>query len=272
MPQEFDANGTQGDPNGGYTGVGEGQQGNSDQGGNPAWSTVLNEIPQEYHAKLTPHLQEWDKGVNDRFQKVHSEYEPWKPIIGAAGDPQTAQYALNLLDAMYNNPQVIYEALKSKYNFDDVQQPNGQPQGQGNGNGQGQGEPTAEPWEQRYNQLNQQQAQIAEYLLNQKRAEMEAQQDALLDQELNSLRQKHGNFDERYVLALMQGGASAEEAVTQFQKFQEDTAKNYRPKPLIMGGGGQYPGGNFNPAKATDGQVTDLVTQMLAAHAAESKR
>lgn len=254
----------QGGDNGGYTGDGGEPQGN----GNPAWQPFLEAVPQEYHAKVTPLLQEWDKGVNDRFQKVHSEYEPWKPIIGAAGDPQTAQYALNLLDAMYNNPEVIYEALKSKYNFDG----NGKPPEQGNGNGQGQGEPTQEPWEARYNQLQGQQAQIAEYLLNQRRAEMEAQQDALLDRELASLKQKYGDYNEQYVLALMQGGVSAEDAVKKFHEFQEETAKNYRPKPLIMGGGGQYPGGNFNPAKASDGQVSDLVVQMLQSAAAERNR
>jgi hypothetical protein len=254
----------QGGENGGYTGGGEGQQGND---GNPAWQPFLEAVPQEYHAKVTPLLQEWDKGVNDRFQKVHSEYEPWKPIIGAAGDPQTAHYALNLLDTMYNNPEVIYQALKDKYNFDAKSE-----EQQGNGNEQGQNGPTQEPWESRYNQLNQQQAQIAEYLLTQKRAEMEAQQDALLEQELGSLKQKYGEYDERYVLALMQGGASAEDAVKQFQQFQEETAKNYRPKPLIMGGGGQFPGGNFNPAKASDGQVNDLVVQYLQSAAAERNR
>lgn len=266
MPHDFDP---QGGDNGGYTGGGEEQQGGSGTGGNPAWSTVLNEIPQEYHAKLTPHLQEWDKGVNDRFQKVHSEYEPWKPIIGAAGDPQTAQFALNLLDAMYNNPQAVYDALKSKYNFDAAVEGSAP---QANGNGQGQGEPTQEPWEARYNQLQQQNAQIAEYLYNKQRIELEAQQDAALDQELNGLRQKYGDFHEPYVLALMQGGKTAEQAVQDFQKFQEETAKNYQPKPLIMGSGGGFPGGNFNPAKASDGQVNDIVVQMLQAAAAERKR
>jgi len=259
----------QGGDNGGYTGDSGAQQGDSN-GGNPAWSTILNEIPQEYHAKLTPHLQEWDKGVNDRFQKVHSEYEPWKPIIGAAGDPQTAQFALNLLVAMYNNPQAVYDALKSKYNFDAAIDGSA-PQAHNN-SGQGQGEPTQEPWEARYNQLQQQNAQIAEYLYKQRQQELEAQQDQMLERELSALRQKHGDFDERYVLALMQGGQTAEQAVQGFKQFQEETAKNYKPKPLIMGAGGSFPGGNFNPAKASDGQVNNIVVQMLEAAAAERNR
>jgi hypothetical protein len=39
-----------------------------------------------------------------------------------------------------------------------------------------------------------------------------------------------------------------------------------------MGGGGQFPGGNFNPAKASDGQVNDLVVQYLQSAAAERNR
>src|SRR5213592_3195837 len=91
----------------GYDGASDaGQQGSDNQGGlNPAWTDLLNELPQELHSKVTPVLQTWDKGVQDRFNKVHSEYEPWKTITKSGVDPETAQFALNLLNSVNNQPE-----------------------------------------------------------------------------------------------------------------------------------------------------------------------
>lgn len=265
MTAAFDSQITGDDGQGtGYTG-GQEQQGT---GGHPAWQPFLEAVPQELHSKITPLLQDWDKGVNDRFQKVHSEYAPWKPIIAAAGDPDNARFALNLLETMQSNPQVIYDALKQKYQFD------AEEASKGAGNGQGQGEPNNQdnPWESKYNQLEQQQVRIAEFLLGQRQAELEKEQDQQLDRELSALKAKHGEFHEPYVLSLMQAGKTAEQAVLDFKNFQEQTAKSYAPKPLIMGGGGGAPGEHFNPAKASDSQVNDVVQQMLKAAAAERNR
>ena len=44
----------------------------------PAWKSILDAVPAEYHDALKPTLQEWDTGVSKRFQKLHDEYEPLK--------------------------------------------------------------------------------------------------------------------------------------------------------------------------------------------------
>lgn len=262
---------------GGYTGEDEGQQGT---GQNPAWNEFLEVVPQEFHDKVTPLLSKWDQGVNERFNKVHSEYEPWKPIIQASGDPDTAQFALNLLDAMQNNPEVIYNALKDRYKFDESAPPQQQSYNQpgynqqGSNTGQGQNEPNIQddPYASRFAALEQQNRTMSEILIANRQSELAKQEDFALDQELNSAKQKYGDYDERYVLAMMQNGMPVDSAVRQFQEFRDNVAKQYVPRPFIMGGGGGAPGANFNPAKMSDKQVNELVAQQLSAAAAERRR
>lgn len=247
----------------GYTGGDVGQQGGDGQ--NPAWQPFLEAVPQESHEKVIPLLQEWDKGVTDRFNKVHSEYEPWKPIIQASGDPDTARFALNLLQTMQSNPEVVYNALKEKYKFD---APTGTESGQGQGEPNTQDDPYAARFAQQENQLR----TMAEILMAERQAKLAEQADVALDRELGQLEQKYGKFNEEYVLAMIQNGYSTEDSVKKFFEFQNSLAKQYGPKPLIMGGGGGAPGQNLNPAKMSDQQVNEFVVAQLAAAAAERKR
>jgi hypothetical protein len=247
----------------GYTGD-EGQQGADGQ--NPAWQPFLEAIPQESHEKVIPLLKTWDNGVNERFNKVHSEYEPWKPIIQASGDPDTARFALNLLQTMQSDPEVIYNALKEKYKFDSTTKVTDTGQGQGEPNGQD--DPYAERFAQQENQLR----TMAEIMMAERQAKLNEQADQVLDRELSTLEQKYGKFNEEYVLAMIQNGYSTEDSVKKFFEFQSSLAKQYSPKPLIMGGGGGAPGQNFNPAKMSDSQINEFVVAQLAAAAAERKR
>lgn len=233
----------------------DGGSGTESQGGNPAWSEFLQVVPQEHHAAVTPILEKWDSGVNERFQKVHSEYEPWKPVINSGVEPDTAQFALNLLNSLNENPQMVYNAIKEYYKFDT----------DGSQSGQGQVEPPAEqdPYAAQFQELRQQNEVIAQALLAEKQAKMDAEADQWLDNHLSELRTKHGDYDERYVVALMQSGMSGDEAVQHFHQIIQSQAKQLGPKPLIMGGGGGIPGQQADPTKMDDKGRKNLVVQML---------
>lgn len=260
----------------GYTGGDAGQQGTGDQGGsNPAWNDLLNEVPQEFHHKVTPVLQNWDRGVQDRFQKVHSEYEPWQAVIKSGTDPETTQFALNLLNSVNNNPEMVYNALKDYYKFDQQST-----QFNGSQNGQGQQEPQVvdpyqqqfQQYDQRFQELQRQNQIMANVLWEQQTKEQNIQADRQLDKELSSLKSKYGNYDERYVLAMMQNGMSSEDAVRQYHSFAENVAKTHTPRPLIMGGGGSVPGQSVDVKKLSDAGTKDIVVQMLAAAAQQNRQ
>lgn len=248
--------------NSGYSG-GEGQQ---DGGGNPNWQEFLEPLPAEYHDKVRPVLEKWDKGVQDRFSTVHQQYEPWKQFIDAGVDPDTTQFALNLLNSINENPQQVWQAIGEYYKLDSPA---------GSTSGQGQQEPPVEedPYNSRFSELERQNQIMAAHLVRQREAELEAQASQQLDTELSSLRTKYkaqGEFSEPFVLAHMQNGYSSEDAVRAYYEFRDAELSKHGQKPLIMGSGGGVPQfSNTDVRKLDNAGTKNLVVQMLQRAAAE---
>src|SRR5882762_2316538 len=82
-----------------------------DSNANPAWNDLLNSVPEDYHQALTPHLQNWDKGVNDKFNKIHEEYSAFKPFKEGGVSPQDIEFALGTVSHMNENPIEVYQRL-----------------------------------------------------------------------------------------------------------------------------------------------------------------
>lgn len=244
------------------------------QGGNPAWTDLLGEIPQELHQKVIPHLQSWDKGVNDRFQKVHSDYEPWKPIIKNA-DPETTQFALQMLNSLEQDPKMVYKAIGDFYKdqLGDLVQPTP---------GQGQQEPKQDledkPWMTDLQQLKQENEMLAKIIHQGQQAQQNAAADAQLDGDLKAAEKTHGKFDEQYVLGLLMANRnlSVDQAVQQWKNSIQQYAEQAGlagPKPFFMGGGSPIPGqGNFDSKKASDKETKDVVVQYLQHAALQNKQ
>ena len=89
--------------------------------GNPAWNDILQDFPVELHPKLTPHLESWDKGVQERIDKIHSDYKPWEQFIKAGVEPETVNFGLNVLNSLSENPQMVYEAIGKYYGLTPAQ-------------------------------------------------------------------------------------------------------------------------------------------------------
>jgi len=251
---------------------GGGQQQGTNQGINPNWNEYLQEIPQELHEKVIPAFQKWDAGVQNMVQKVHSEYEPWKQFIGAT-DPQTANWALQVLQAVENDPRTVYDALGEYYKFAEQQQQEQKPTG--SPTGQGQLEPGLENLQENpyIKQMQQQMQTMANILMAKQQQEMEAQEDALLQKDLDAAAQKHGKFDEEFVIAKLMANPNmtADQAVQSYHQWANQQAQTYRPRPLVMGSGGGIPGNNTDVRKLDSAGTKDLVQQMLRAHRAQQQ-
>lgn len=252
----------------------EGTQTGGDAGINPAWESYYGDAPQEVRDQyLTPAFKQWDENVNNMVRKVHSEYEPWKPIISQA-DPQTAQWGLSVANQLNTNPQLVYEALG-----DFLKQNNMLPQevqqALNNTPGQGQQQPNVqtqdeEPWKPHLENLQQQNRLMTDYLRAQQQAQIQQQEDARLDQELTQVRQKFGLTDRDMPLVLgfmANNDVSTEQAAQMVAEYQAQ----FKPRPLIMGSGGGVPGQGINPAKLDAKGSKDLVVQMLAHHAQQQQ-
>lgn len=71
----------------------------------PAYEKLLAELPEAWHAKVTPHLQEQDK----YFQQQLEKYTPFKEFMEY--DPNVIRDSLKLADVAVNDPVALYRNL-----------------------------------------------------------------------------------------------------------------------------------------------------------------
>jgi hypothetical protein len=242
-------------------------QGNSDSGNNPAWNDVLSVIPQELHSQVTPHFSNWDKGVQEKINQVHQQYNPYKPFVESQISPDDLRMGYGLLQAINTKPLDVIRAMKESFGLDltellDV--PNNEP------------DPNETQYAQLPPEIQQQLAALqrqselqGQILLKQREEALAAEQSQILDKELAEARQKYGDFDEEIVLTLMLNGYTTDQAVQRYnQHVGAIKAASNRPQPpQLLGSGSAIPDQAVDPRKLNPRQTKDLVAEMLRAAA-----
>ncbi len=232
--------------------------------GNPAWNNLMQVVPSQLHSQVTPILKEWDQNYQQSIQKVHSEYEPYKayePFVQQGVDPSDIEFSLGLLNAISTNPQEVLTALSEW-----VAQENGQQvqeQGQYGSTPQSPDfDITSHP---AYQELSGVVESMAQILLSQKEAEQQYEQDEMLEQELTSLKEKYGEFDEDYVLGVaLNTDGNIEAAVQKYQQLSQGILSGKRPPgPPVLGSGGASPNTQFDPRKADSKDTKAYVASLL---------
>lgn len=224
------------------------------------WAEYLEPLPESVRPLVEPTFKKWDADVTQRFQQYSQTLEPykaWDPVIQEFQDPQVAQQAAALMQAINEDPERVYRALAEQFGFGD----------------QGAEEPTTEesspedyvdPEFATYRQMTENMAAI---MLAQQQAEEAAREDAALDNYLTELKTKYGDFDDEYVLAHMHLGMDGEQAVAKFQGLLNQRLAQVPTAPTILGAGGGLPSQAIDPAQMNSKDVKNLVAQMLAAQA-----
>lgn len=255
--------------------TGDSSNATDSNGINPAWNDLLGALPDSLHSQVIPHLKSWDTGVQTKFQQVQSQYAPYKDIVGQVA-PEDIQSALDVMRALNEDPQGFYSSMGEYYNLTPAQQAQAQ---QANANS-GQGQPDEydlsdiEPdgsnfdleKDPRFQQLSQQQQVIAEFLSSQAEAAQAQKEDAELETALTSLKEKHGEFDEQYVLGLASNGVGLEDAVTRYvemvNKIRSTPSPGANLPPVVTPGGG-VPSTSVNPAELDKKGTQSLVMSIL---------
>jgi hypothetical protein len=226
------------------------------KGGHPAWQEILDAIPEQYRDAVMPTLEKWDKGVSNRFQSLHSKYEPLKQY--AEYDPTELEIAINLKQAIEADPRAVWELLAQTYELQPLEQGASE---QGSVDmGQGyyeEGGSEVDPLI--LQQLAEQQAQLAE--LQQARELEEAEEQ--LDAYMAYLHDEHGEFDDDYVVTLLANGVDGEEAVNRYKSKFQAAAPTAPTAPKVMGAGGGVPSRAIDPNALSNNETKDLVAQML---------
>lgn len=231
---------------------------------NPAWSPLLEQLPESLHNIAIPHLQKWDSGVQEMVGKVHSQYEPYKPFLEQNLDPASLYQGYQIQQALEADPAKFIEAVMDFYKIAPVEQGQ-QPEESG------EEEPAYydvnnDPEFQRIKGMSESMAQL---ILAQQQQQQESTEDSQLDADLDAARQELGEFDEDYVLQRMiYFEEDPRTAVQSYHQFVQDTITQSRnpsaSAPVIMGSGGGTP---VQPTAVNNMQPQDrraLIAQMLA--------
>ena len=238
------------------------QQGNI----NPAWNDLLGVVPSQLHSQVTPHLQKWDQNFQSKIQEVHSQYEPWKPFLDNGVTPEDVEYSLGLLNAVSENPGEVIKALQEMVGADE-----------GNAGQQGQNgsTPQAPEFDQndpilshpKVQEMQQAMENMAQILLSQQEQEQQSAADSELEQDLSSLKEKYGDFDEELVLALAMKNENFDFKALEgaVQSIQEKMKPPTSTPPPVLGGGGAVPPGAPDTSKAmSESDRKQLVANILA--------
>lgn len=258
----------------------EGQQGQQQAQFETWGEEYLASLDEAQRKTLEPLIQKWDAGVTRRFQELQTRYAPLQPLLESGVDLADVQNALQIYTLLDTNPNYLYQLLKSE-----LEEAGGQGAGDGGVQGQ-QGLQGEEEYElppqvqQRLDQLTQVVEALAQNTLDSRQQQTAQEEDAALDQYLDLLKTEKGDFDEHWVLSRMaQGmdGAAAVDAWNQtLQGFLQQAGQGNGAPPVpgsdlppILSGGG-VPVNQENIATAKDGDVKNMVVQMLQQAAANN--
>ena len=248
-------------------------------GENPAWAEVLGVLPDSLHSTVKPYLEKWDKGVNERFSKVQSQYDPYKDFLSV--DPQQINASLQLAQLVATDPRAFYDRMTQHY---------GSEWGLAAGQGQQDASTNADDYSldgleedngqdlsknPLIQQLKEQQDTIASFLASQVEAQQQQQYQAeveaaskQIDTEFTQVAGKFG-FDAvpdqaaKMIISL----CAANEGLTITQAAEEVMplfAAQNKPSPRILAPGGGVPANNLDPAKMGPTDTRAMVAQMLA--------
>lgn len=75
----------------------------------PAHDKLLSELPEAWHAKVTPHLQEFDRNVQQQLEK----FSGFKQFVDDGVDPAFIVQSMQLAKAIASDPVTVHQNLTS---------------------------------------------------------------------------------------------------------------------------------------------------------------
>lgn len=246
---------------------------------------VLKDIPEGEREIVAKYLGKWDAGVTRRFQEVQSTWSPLQAYLDQGVEVTDVENAIKLYMLLDEDPEAALNILAQATGIQLGSGPQQQVPQQPAPFQPQQQPPAPQSMQQAYAQLppeiqqqlqqsQQFQQQFAQWWAGQQQEQHVAQQDAELDQYLTLLRQEKGDFDEKYVLALMGAGVDGATAVDQWRSslqqfapklgYVEGQQQQAPPPPAVLNGGAA-PVGAKPVAAASDTERKAAVAAMLNA-------
>jgi hypothetical protein len=249
--------------------VSEATGGGESSGFNPAWSPLLEKLPQEFHKLIEPDLRQWDQNFQQKTSEVQSQYEPYKDYVENQVPPEVINNALQLMAVIDADPRSFYENM-GKFYADQWGQ--GQP---GSNDAEDESfalgdEDTGQDLESNplIQQLKSQQDIIAQFLTTQLEQQQQAAVDAQIEAEETALKEEFGEFNPKWVYSYaMQNGTDLRTAVEEYHSFVQQirsTPTASDGAPTVFAPSSAIPSSQPDPAKMDAKQTRSLVAELLA--------
>lgn len=204
----------------------------------------LSNIPEADKPIVAKYIKDWDAGVTKKFQEIHSQYQPYKELGAPVEDLQTAY---NIYQQLNSDPKAFYEALADALGDELEQGQQGTTPQQVQQNPAFQGLPPE--FQAEFQQTRKAVEAMAQYILDQQNQTQQQREDQELDSYLSQLKEKHGEFDEEFVLTKMYtSNMDGEQAIQAWKESLQNWVNQSGGqqqsngfKPLTNRGGGSVP-------------------------------
>lgn len=224
------------------------------EGGHPSWQEILNALPEGYHGLVKPHLEKWDKGVKEEFNKraeelrqLREQYQPYEPFVQRGVTPQQLQAAQVLATQLAQNPQEFWQRLGEHYGFASEQVQDEDLDFDEGDDSNGNIPPQVA---QQLEALSQQQQQMQQYVQQQYQQEIQREAESQIDNELSQLVQQYNltpleqrEVMQRAILMSQQNpNVSLLDAYKDWDnvKRQMFAQQNTNPAPNVLGTSGAH--------------------------------
>jgi NACalpha-BTF3-like transcription factor len=248
-------------------GAAAGSETPADNGGgesfNPAWQPLVEKLPEGYVPMIAPTLREWDSN----FQKVQTEYAPWKQFTEQGVAPDQVQTALQVANLLQTNPRFVYDKMMEQYGEEwGVNSVQGTEEEEFDEQEEGTYALERDP---AFQQTQAQLGAIAQFQQAQMEQQARAQIDAEIDRDFKKVSEKYGELSQDDISMIVSVATSqnlsvpqaAEKVFTFAPRQQGQQQQSSLPNVVPPGGG--MPAAVVNPANLNGQDTRRMVENIL---------
>lgn len=206
---------------------------------------VLKDIPETDRPYVEKYMKQWDSNVTKKFQSIHEEYKPYKEL----GPVEDIQSALQVIQLMNEDPIRFYETVTNALKEHGMLGNEGQddlnlPEFEG----------VPPQFVEMFNNMKTEFESFKNEYGGFKNELTQKEQIQQVDNLLKDMHNKHGEFDEDYVLLKLSQGYEPDDAIKSFQESISKYSSPRKPAPVLIPGAGSVPSGqvDFSKMSKTD--------------------
>jgi hypothetical protein len=194
----------------------------------------VENAPEEERPYAEKYVRQWDQGYAKQKQRWEQEIAPYREL----GDPTVARQGVQLYNILMHEPERLLRHLVEERGLTLPQAKQAVKEMQNE-------EQESDPYAERFQTLEQRQQQMFQMQQEQLRQQVQKQQEDQLRADLLTAKQKHGDYDQDYVLQRLIAGQaqSVDEAVQQYKAYVQQILKQHgrATAPNLLGAGAGSP-------------------------------